>query len=223
MQPRRPTNGGLRLKDEVLAARAGRGDPAALSLLLSRWRGPLVRFCRRITRHEEDARDVIRWEAQNHVPFDMESVELDFQILDPDGDGLQMNVLLVAAKRELVEGRQSLLAEAGLEPVVMDVDAFALHNAFEVNHPDAMTGVVGEHEQLPGGQRQRHHHRGAHHPALGPQADGQRDDPEAEDHGEHGERSHPGRLPPPPEGRCLTGAASGRSVDSYVGHGPPQG
>jgi RNA polymerase sigma-70 factor (ECF subfamily) len=46
------------LKDEVLAARAGRGDPAALSLLLSRWRGPLVRFCRRITRHEEDARDV---------------------------------------------------------------------------------------------------------------------------------------------------------------------
>jgi type IV pilus assembly protein PilM len=92
---------------------------------------------------EEDARDVIRWEAQNHVPFDMESVELDFQILDPDGDGLQMNVLLVAAKRELVEGRQSLLAEAGLEPVVMDVDAFALHNAFEVNHPDAMSGVVG--------------------------------------------------------------------------------
>jgi len=92
---------------------------------------------------EDEARDVIRWEAQNHVPFDMESVELDFQILDPDGDGLQMNVLLVAAKRELVEGRQTLLAEAGLEPLVMDVDAFALHNAFEVNHPDAMTGVVG--------------------------------------------------------------------------------
>ena len=51
---------------------------------------------------ESDAREVIRWEAEQHVPFDMENVELDFQILDPDGEGLQMNVLLVAAKRELV-------------------------------------------------------------------------------------------------------------------------
>src|SRR4030095_17240984 len=36
-----------------------------------------------------------------------------------------------------------LLPEAGANPSVMDVDAFALHNAFEVNHPDAMNGVVG--------------------------------------------------------------------------------
>jgi type IV pilus assembly protein PilM len=92
---------------------------------------------------EGDAREVIRWEAEQHVPFDMANVELDFQILDPDGDGLQMNVLLVAAKRELVEGRVGLLKEAGLQPAVIDVDAFAIHNAFELNHPDAMQGVVG--------------------------------------------------------------------------------
>ena len=92
---------------------------------------------------EADAREVIRWEAEQHVPFDMENVELDFQILDPDGEGLQMTVLLVAAKRELVENKVSLLAEAGLTPAVIDVDAFALHNAFEVNYPDAMKGVVG--------------------------------------------------------------------------------
>ena len=91
----------------------------------------------------EDARDVIRWEAQNHVPFDMESVELDFQILDPDDEGLQMNVLLVAAKRELVENRCALISEADLDTAILDVDAFALHNAFEVNHPEAMDGVVG--------------------------------------------------------------------------------
>ncbi|HSC58101.1 MAG TPA: type IV pilus assembly protein PilM, partial [Gemmatimonadales bacterium] len=92
---------------------------------------------------EPEAREVIRWEAEQHVPFDMENVELDFQILDPEGEGLQMTVLLVAAKRELVEGRMSLLAEAGLEASIIDVDAFALHNAFELNHPDDLSGVVG--------------------------------------------------------------------------------
>lgn len=92
---------------------------------------------------EAEAREVIRWEAEQHVPFDMENVELDFQILDPDGEGLQMTVLLVAAKRELVETRVALLGDVGLEPAIIDVDAFALHNAFELNYPDAMRGVVG--------------------------------------------------------------------------------
>jgi len=92
---------------------------------------------------ETDAREVIRWEAEQHVPFDMENVELDFQILDPNGDGLQMSVLLVAAKRELVENKVRLLTDAGLVAEVVDVDAFALHNAFELNHPDAMQGMVG--------------------------------------------------------------------------------
>ena len=92
---------------------------------------------------EAEAREVIRWEAEQHVPFDMDNVELDFQILDPEANGLQMTVLLVAAKRELVETKLALLRDVGLEPSLIDVDAFALHNAFEVNHPDAMRGVVG--------------------------------------------------------------------------------
>src|SRR5919197_4668513 len=91
---------------------------------------------------EAQARELMRWEAEQHVPFDMESVELDFQILDPDGGVLEMNVLLVAAKRELVESKVRVLTDAGLEPTIVDVDAFALHNAFELNHPDAMQGMV---------------------------------------------------------------------------------
>jgi type IV pilus assembly protein PilM len=91
---------------------------------------------------EPQARELMRWEAEQHVPFDMESVELDFQILDPDGDGLEMSVLLVAAKRELIESKTRVLTDAGLDPAVVDVEAFALHNAFELNHPDAMSGVV---------------------------------------------------------------------------------
>jgi type IV pilus assembly protein PilM len=91
---------------------------------------------------EGDAREVIRWEAEQHVPFDIKSVELDFQVLNPLDEGLQMEVLLVAAKKELVDNKVALLSDAGLSPSVIDVDAFALHNAFEHNYPEAMEGIV---------------------------------------------------------------------------------
>ncbi len=91
---------------------------------------------------EADARQLMRWEAEQHVPFDMEGVQFDFQILDPEGTAPQMSVLLVAAKREVVENRIGLLGDAGLTPALMDVDSFALHNAFERNYPNALTGLV---------------------------------------------------------------------------------
>lgn len=89
-----------------------------------------------------DAREVIRWEAEQYVPFDMENVQLDFQILNPEEDGLQMEVLLVAAKRELIEQRLLLLSDAGLNATIVDVDAFALFNAFEYNYPSASRGMA---------------------------------------------------------------------------------
>ena len=91
---------------------------------------------------ESDAREGIRWEAEQHVPCDIKSVELDFQILNPHDDGLQMEVLLVAAKRELVDNKVGLLQDAGVNPVIIDIDAFALHNAFEHNYPDALEGII---------------------------------------------------------------------------------
>jgi type IV pilus assembly protein PilM len=92
---------------------------------------------------EQQARELMKWEAEQHVP-DVESVELDFQVLE-DQDGAnpeEMSVLLVAAKHELVDAKLRILSEAGLEPSIVDVDAFALHNAFELNHPEAMRGIV---------------------------------------------------------------------------------
>jgi type IV pilus assembly protein PilM len=91
---------------------------------------------------EKQARELMRWEAEQHVP-DVESVELDFQILDPGKVSDEMSVLLVAAKRDLIDSKLRILAEAGVTPTIVDVDSFALHNAFEVNYPDAMVGVVG--------------------------------------------------------------------------------
>ncbi|MFZ5625015.1 MAG: type IV pilus assembly protein PilM [Gemmatimonadota bacterium] len=118
---------GVKTKDVVTAV--GGRDVIIKKILMDRMK-------------ETEAREVIRWEAEQHVPFDMDNVELDFQVLDPEGEGLQMTVLLVAAKRELVDNKMALLAEMGLEPSIIDVDAFALHNAFEHNYPDAMRGVV---------------------------------------------------------------------------------
>jgi type IV pilus assembly protein PilM len=92
---------------------------------------------------DQQARELMRWEAEQHVP-DVESVELDFQVLE-DEDGInpeEMSVLLVAAKRELVDAKLRILSEAGLTSSIVDVDAFALHNAFELNHPEAMRGAV---------------------------------------------------------------------------------
>lgn len=92
---------------------------------------------------EADAREVIRWEAEQHVPFDIKSVELDFQILEPDGEGPLMQVLLVAAKRELVENKVGLLQDAGVNPIIIDIDAFALYNAFQHNYPEQSEGIIG--------------------------------------------------------------------------------
>lgn len=90
-----------------------------------------------------DARRVIRWEAEPHVPFGLDEVEIDFQITDPGGTNPRMDVLLVAAKRELVEEKMALVRKAGLRPDVVDVDATALVNALGFNYPEAMVGTAG--------------------------------------------------------------------------------
>lgn len=105
-------------------------------------RDVIIKKIQTVRAKEKDAREMMSFEAEQHVPFDMASVEMDFQILDPDGTDQEMDVLLVASKRELIEAKMRLLADAGVVPAVVDVDAFALHNAFELNYPDAMRGVT---------------------------------------------------------------------------------
>jgi len=89
--------------------------------------------------------DQIQWEAEQYIPFDMNEVHLDFQILDTsDGEG-QMDVLLVAAKRDLVDDYVQVIQEAGLTAAVVDVAAFAVENAFEMNYetqPDEVVALV---------------------------------------------------------------------------------
>ena len=77
----------------------------------------------------------IQWEAEQYIPFDIAEVNIDFQIVGPDPkDPAQMNVMLVAAKKDFVEDHTAIFTEAGLEPVVMDVDCFAVENMFDYNY-----------------------------------------------------------------------------------------
>ncbi len=94
---------------------------------------------------EEDAREAIFWEAEQHVPYDVSDVTLDFQILKTDVGPKQMQVLLVAAKKEMVNVHSELIREAGLIPQLIDVDAFAVQNALEANYeftPDDVIAFV---------------------------------------------------------------------------------
>jgi len=81
----------------------------------------------------EDAQEAIYWEAEQHVPFDIDDVCLDFQILKEDIGANQMEVLLVAAKKDMVNTHASLIRDAGFTPSVIDVDSFAVQNCFERN------------------------------------------------------------------------------------------
>ncbi len=91
---------------------------------------------------EAEARAVMPWEAEQHVPFDMKNAELDFAIIDPNGEGSTMTVLLAAAKRDVVEARIAVLRRADLNPTIVDVEVLALRNAFEANYPAAMKHVT---------------------------------------------------------------------------------
>jgi type IV pilus assembly protein PilM len=94
---------------------------------------------------EAELGESIYWEAEQYIPFDIQDVNLDYQILDPgtgpDSKGT-MDVLLVAAKKEKIADYTNVISQAGRVPVVVDVDAFALQNAYEVNYAPQPGAIV---------------------------------------------------------------------------------
>ncbi len=89
----------------------------------------------------EEAESTIVVEAGNCIPEDLENVNLDYQILGHSDDGKRMEVLLVAAKKDIVTSYTDTIRLAGLTPVIVDVDYFALENMFELNY-EAEAGRV---------------------------------------------------------------------------------
>ena len=87
----------------------------------------------------------IYWEAEQYIPFDIQDVNLDYEILETTGgqdNPGSMDVLLVAAKKDKIADYTNVIVQAGKTPVIVDVDAFALQNAYEANYGLDSTSVV---------------------------------------------------------------------------------
>lgn len=86
--------------------------------------------------NQEELRESFSWHAEEHIPFDINDVNLDYQVTENSSDAL--HVLLAACKSDKIANVKQAIQLAGKQPVVIDVDAFALQNCYEVNyHPKA--------------------------------------------------------------------------------------
>jgi len=91
----------------------------------------------------DELEDQIHWEAEQYIPFDINDVNIDFHILGPDEfDPAKMNVLLVASKKDIINNYVAVFNEAGIALTVLDVDSFAVQNAFEINYDPAPDEVI---------------------------------------------------------------------------------
>jgi type IV pilus assembly protein PilM len=98
------------------------------------------------TMTEAELAESIYWEAEQYIPFDIQDVNLDYQVLDArDAGRSTMDVLLVAAKNEKIADYTGVIGQAGRSAVIVDVDAFALQNAYAVNYgvdPEAVVVLL---------------------------------------------------------------------------------
>jgi type IV pilus assembly protein PilM len=170
----------------------------------------------------EELEESIQWEVEQYIPFDIKDVKIDFQVIGPlKDDPTKMDVLLVAAKTDLINDYISVVKEAGRVPRIVDIDSLAAGNAFELTHPVSdeqvpMVVNVGAsfmninvlHAGVPLFTRGRAHGRGDVH-FRDPEADGGelRDGRGVQDREEgpggairQARRDHEGRLQPARDG-----------------------
>jgi type IV pilus assembly protein PilM len=83
---------------------------------------------------EEELSESIKFEAEQYIPFDIDEVNLDFQILGPKEEPGNMDVILVAVKKDTINEYISVVKEAGFNPLIVDVNSFALENIYEINY-----------------------------------------------------------------------------------------
>jgi type IV pilus assembly protein PilM len=94
------------------------------------------------TMTEEQLSDSINTEAAQHIPFDIADVNIDYQILSDDLSGPQMDVLLVAVKKDKILNYTNVLSMAGKAPTIVDIDVFALQNCYEYNYEPSPGSTV---------------------------------------------------------------------------------
>lgn len=123
---------------ELLAAQKVRTKEAVISVSGS---SVIIKRIQVSDMTDEELAESIKWEAEQYIPFSIDDVNIDFQKIGPGVMEGQADVLLVAVKKDKINDYINLVKEAGLEPVVMDVDAFALGNMYELNY-EAEAGIT---------------------------------------------------------------------------------
>jgi type IV pilus assembly protein PilM len=83
---------------------------------------------------QEELAESIHWEAEQYIPFDIQDVSLDYELVEGSGSGGNMDVMLIAVKKDKISDYTSAISQAGKTCSVVDVDVFALQNAYEVNY-----------------------------------------------------------------------------------------
>lgn len=83
---------------------------------------------------QEELAESIHWEAEQYIPFDIQDVSLDYELVEGSGSGGNMDVMLIAVKKDKISDYTSAISQAGKTASVVDVDVFALQNAYEVNY-----------------------------------------------------------------------------------------
>ena len=82
----------------------------------------------------EELAESIQWEAEQYIPFDINDVNLDYVPLGTPGSGDNIEVILVAVKKEKINDYTSVISQTGKVAMLVDVDAFALQNCYEMNN-----------------------------------------------------------------------------------------
>src|SRR6188508_2174877 len=82
---------------------------------------------------EAELGEQIQWEAEQHIPFDIKDVQVDYEVLRRRPEAGQMDLLLVAAKRDEINDDTQIARSAQLKPLVVDIDAFTVQNLFEMS------------------------------------------------------------------------------------------
>src|SRR5204862_5435430 len=93
----------------------------------------------------EELEEQINWEAEQHIPFDIKLMSIDYEVLRKRPEAGQMDLLLVAAKKDEINDYAAILREAKLRPVVVDINAFTIQNIFEHNYglpPDGSLALL---------------------------------------------------------------------------------
>ncbi len=89
---------------------------------------------------QEELEESIDWHAEEHIPYDLADVSLDYQVTAETAEAT--SVLIAACKRERIDNMKQAVQLAGKQPVIIDVDTFALQNCYEVNYQPDDSQVV---------------------------------------------------------------------------------